>query len=46
MYKDIEEKLAAQKGMEYTDSYICGLPRGMELPNGVVIGAEQETARL
>ncbi|KFH44061.1 FAD-dependent urate hydroxylase-like protein [Hapsidospora chrysogenum ATCC 11550] len=46
MYKDIEEKLAAQKGMEYTDRYICGLPKGMELPNGVVIGAEQETARL
>lgn len=38
MYRDIEEKLAAAKQVKYTDKYICGLPVGLELPNGVVIG--------
>ncbi|THV96377.1 hypothetical protein D6D26_07095 [Aureobasidium pullulans] len=40
MYRDIEEKLAAAKQVKYTDKYICGLPVGLELPNGVVIGKE------
>lgn len=48
MYKDIDEKLAAKKGVPYTDKYISGLPIGLELPSGVVIGQEevQESARL
>lgn len=46
MYKDIDEKLAAKRGVDYTDGFICGLPVGLELPNGVTIGAEQESARL
>ncbi|KAJ5811280.1 hypothetical protein N7474_007581 [Penicillium riverlandense] len=39
MYKDVEEKLAAKLGSPYTDKYICGLPIGLELPNGIIIGA-------
>jgi salicylate hydroxylase len=39
MYKDIEEKLAAKSGVKYQEKFICGLPIGLELPNGVVIGA-------
>jgi salicylate hydroxylase len=39
MYKDVEEHLAKKRGVQYTDKFICGLPIGLELPNGVVIGA-------
>lgn len=39
MYKDVEEKLAAKLGSPYTDKFICGLPIGLELPNGIIIGA-------
>ncbi|KAH8170067.1 FAD binding domain-containing protein [Sarocladium implicatum] len=39
MVKDIEEKLAATQGVQYTDKFICGLPIGLELPNGVIVGA-------
>ncbi|KAJ6164650.1 hypothetical protein N7470_003322 [Penicillium chermesinum] len=39
MYKDVEEKLAAKRGISYTDKYICGLPVGLELPSGITIGA-------
>lgn len=39
MYKDIEEKLAKKKGQKYTDKFLCGLPLGLELPNGVTVGA-------
>jgi hypothetical protein len=39
MYPDIEEKLAAKRGIPYRDPFLCGLPIGMELPNGVVVGA-------
>lgn len=46
MYKDVEERLASRRGLDYTDKYIGGLPMGLELPNGIVIGAEQESARL
>jgi salicylate hydroxylase len=38
MYKDIEEKLAKEKGDKY-DGFINGLPVGLVLPNGVTIGA-------
>jgi salicylate hydroxylase len=39
MYKDIEEALAQRRGIPFTDKFIGGLPIGLELPNGVVIGA-------
>lgn len=39
MYRDIEEKLAARRHVTYADKFICGLPIGLKLPNGVVIGA-------
>jgi hypothetical protein len=39
MYKDIEEKLASKQGTPYTDEFLCGLPIGLELPNGITIGA-------
>lgn len=39
MYQDIEEKLAAIRGLDYPQKFICGLPVGLELPNGIVIGA-------
>lgn len=46
MYKDIDEKVAAKRGQAYVDKFICGLPVGLQLPNGVTIGAEQDAARL
>lgn len=39
MYKDVEQKLAEVNSKPYTDKYVCGLPIGLELPNGVTIGA-------
>lgn len=39
MYRDIEEKLAAKRGGLYTGKFICGLPIGLELPSGIIIGA-------
>lgn len=38
MYKDIEQKIAESKGVEYKDKYIKGLPFGLELGNGIVVG--------
>lgn len=39
MYRDVEEKLAQQEGQKFTGKFLCGLPLGMELPNGIIIGA-------
>lgn len=39
MYRDVEEKLAVKRGDSYTGGFICGLPIGLELPNGITIGA-------
>ncbi|OBT90290.1 hypothetical protein VE02_03374 [Pseudogymnoascus sp. 03VT05] len=39
MYKDIEEKLAQVQGQMFTKKFLCGLPIGLELPNGIIIGA-------
>ncbi|KPI37462.1 FAD-dependent urate hydroxylase [Cyphellophora attinorum] len=38
MYHDIEEVLARRRDETYTGKHLHGLPIGMELPNGVVIG--------
>lgn len=38
MYKDIEEHLAARRGVPFEAKYVSGLPLGLELPNGVVVG--------
>ena len=42
MYRDIEQKIAVQSGQKYNGKFLCGLPIGLRLPNGVTIGAEQE----
>jgi salicylate hydroxylase len=39
MVRDVEEKVARQRGMEYGGAFVGGLPRGLEMPNGVVVGA-------
>ncbi|EXJ79524.1 salicylate hydroxylase [Capronia epimyces CBS 606.96] len=39
MYRDIEEALAERRGVPFTGKFIRGLPIGLELPNGVIIGA-------
>lgn len=38
MYHDIEEKLAVQGGTPYTGRWLCGLPLGLDLSNGVIVG--------
>lgn len=38
MYKDVEEALAQRAGTPFTQKFTKGLPIGMKLPNGVVIG--------
>ncbi|KAF6814073.1 salicylate hydroxylase protein [Colletotrichum sojae] len=38
MYKDVEEALAKRDGTPFTQKFTKGLPIGMKLPNGVVIG--------
>ncbi|KAF5137185.1 FAD-dependent urate hydroxylase [Metarhizium anisopliae] len=39
MYKDIEQHLAQRRGEAYTERFVDGLPIGLELPSGVVVGA-------
>lgn len=39
MYEDIKEKLALAQGRKYNNRFLAGLPIGLELPNGVIIGA-------
>lgn len=38
MYKDVEESLAKQRQVSFTDKYIHGLPIGLKMSNGVTIG--------
>lgn len=40
MYMDIEEQLAAKRGISYKGKFIKGLPFGLNLPSGIV-GAEK-----
>lgn len=39
MHKDVAQHLASRRGEEFKDKFIDGLPIGLELPSGVVIGA-------
>lgn len=39
MYKDIEEKLTTIRGKKFLAPFIAGLPIGLEMPNGVTVGA-------
>ncbi|GLB02317.1 hypothetical protein AtubIFM57258_003662 [Aspergillus tubingensis] len=43
MHRDIEEVVAMRRGLPHTDKFIRGLPVGLKLGNGVVVG-EQETS--
>lgn len=38
MYKDVEQSLAEIRHNSYTDTYIKGLPVGLEMSNGVIVG--------
>jgi salicylate hydroxylase len=38
MYKDIEEKLAAKNNLPFTQRYTKGLPFGLKLSNGIIVG--------
>ncbi|KAG6363923.1 hypothetical protein INS49_009026 [Diaporthe citri] len=40
MYKDIDESLAEQRHISYTGNYVKGLPVGLEMSNGVIVGKE------
>ncbi|KAL7796726.1 hypothetical protein V8C37DRAFT_371285 [Trichoderma ceciliae] len=40
MYKDIEQALAEKRGAVFNEKYIHGLPVGLELPSGIIIGQE------
>ncbi|KAF4121920.1 salicylate hydroxylase, partial [Geosmithia morbida] len=42
LYKDIEQRLCTKNGVPYRDKYMTGLPIGLKLPNGIIIGAEPE----
>lgn len=42
MYKDVEELLASKRGIPFMQKYTRGLPFGLRLSNGVVVG-ESET---
>ena len=39
MYMDIEEKLAKRTNTAFSSDFISGLPIGLELPNGIVVGS-------
>jgi salicylate hydroxylase len=38
MYMDVEEALAAKRGIAFGQKFKQGLPLGLKLPNGIVIG--------
>jgi salicylate hydroxylase len=40
MYMDIEEALAAKRAVEFGGKFKKGLPLGLKLPNGIVIGED------
>lgn len=38
MHKDAEERLAARRGVPFTEKFIRGLPVGLKLPSGITVG--------
>ncbi|ATY64871.1 Fungal specific transcription factor [Cordyceps militaris] len=40
MYKDVEEVLAKRRGTVFGERFCRGLPLGLKLPNGVVVGED------
>lgn len=38
MYKDIEEVIAQRRGNPFTEKWTKGLPFGLQLAGGVVVG--------
>lgn len=40
MYKDVDELLAKRRGTVFSEKFSRGLPLGMKLPNGVVVGED------
>jgi hypothetical protein len=44
MYKDIEEVIAVRKGVPAPRKFTRGLPIGLKLPNGVIIGEDDKTS--
>ncbi len=41
MFKDVDEQLAARRGVTFTEKYIKGLPIGLKLPSGITIGESE-----
>lgn len=39
MYKDVEESLARNRKMPYDGKFVQGLPIGLRMSNGVIVGA-------
>jgi salicylate hydroxylase len=40
MYKDVGEVLAKRREKPFTQQYIRGLPIGLKLSNGIVVGQQ------
>ncbi|KAM3436306.1 hypothetical protein NHJ13734_005139 [Beauveria thailandica] len=40
MYKDVDEMLAKRRGIVFGEKFSRGLPLGLKLPNGVVVGED------
>lgn len=40
MYKDIDEVMAQRRGSEFAEKWSRGLPFGLQLAGGVVVGAK------
>ncbi|OJJ77628.1 hypothetical protein ASPBRDRAFT_36851 [Aspergillus brasiliensis CBS 101740] len=44
MHRDIEEVIATRRGLPYTGKFIRGLPVGLKLGNGTVVGEEEASS--
>ncbi len=40
MYKDVDEMQAKRRGTVFGEKFSRGLPLGLKLPNGVVVGED------
>ena len=41
MFKDVDEHLAARRGVAFTEKFVKGLPIGLKLPSGITIGESE-----